>query len=330
MGWNHQFRQPHPKYGQGPGDIKYSQFCDGIYRWDIGRQNVSDMFNLFTLPWFTGSDAVTPSPNQRMPANVFELDPNGKTTGSGLGTGANTIAVPSSIPLNRLMYIKNVQLNMHYVNLSNLPVDVCVYWCTPKSNTVRGPAEEWNYQLQQERISQVVADQGTPTPGYPASFWFPSMSPKQLEGWRKMWDVWHQDDFILQPGANLEVKASLKYNKVASEAKYRSLTANVAGDGNSAVPPTYISSTSLVPMLIAKGFATLYAISEGVERVTSGPGKMGFYCEQKFTFSPVALEDKAQYQRVYPSLYNATTDPTKVRLINDQDVEAPYDPAGSA
>lgn len=302
-GFTRMLNPPKKHFLMHPGTIIYSQYCTQLLSWDVGRQGVQDMFEMFNLNQLLTTPAGTADPLVEFDKAVFEFDPNRNTTGNAF--------IAEQAPEMRFCHIKTSKMTCEFTNLTSNLVVGEVLWCLAKKNSTRTPGEEWQYQLKNEALGQGNAVQEnlvTPASaqgGVPL-YYFPGKSPTTLCEWNRRWKIIKKESFQLQAGASLKMYAKVYYNRTLNRQTFESYDENVDGTGNASSPPSMLAGLTLVPLLICRSTAT-FDTTAGVDRMTYGSGKVGWVCTQQLSIVPYGVVQNAPYERIFPSIHNAGT-----------------------
>lgn len=304
--------KPIEKYLKHRGTIQYSQYSEFNATHDTGRQSIGCPYGIYTLGHFTNATVAQPSDNFSWPSNVFNLNPNRAITADVPGGTANVV-------MKTRVYLKTVKLTNEYINYTPVPMIMEVRWCMAKQNTIRTPYGEWIFQAKQERLGQVVANQGAPTAGYPLEAYVGEI-PETFGEWNKTWKILKKETFILQGGSRVKSYNKFYYNYTADQNMMDSLAGNADGSGSNASPPSYVGGVTIVPLITCRSSVVW---NDSVNKTTYAGGKWGMLSHQHYTFVPYEFETQAPYDRIYPNTYNASWVPGNEKMIGDEDIEIP-------
>jgi len=286
-----------PKANLG-SPYSFVTFCESIMQSEEGKQAVTVPFSMYSLNHFT--DAPSVNSKFTWPNNVFDLDPNRKTTG-----GENSV-IPAGTSSERVgQYLKTCTITGNYVNFCSIPVNVEIMWCLCVSNTTKDPLEEWRYQLEYQRLGQSVAIQANqygsvnPTVGAPDVI-HAHQRPTAVTQWNKFWKVVHRDRMDFAGGAQKVVKYTIGINKYVEKAKMLSLRKSGAEPVDNNPLLKGIAGVTLMPLVFVRGHAVL--TNAAIDYVTYGIAKMGMLWSMKYDNVPVTFENKFDFDRVYPTV----------------------------
>jgi len=313
--------KPLQQYMRSSGAIKYQQFTDDIMSWDNGRQGIRELYEIFNLSHFTTASTTSPNPAGTFPDAIFNLDPNLENTGGPLIQGGQNSTKAK-------MYLKTVKLMNEFVNLSSIPMIVEVRWCAANQNTYRSPLAEWSYQRDLEKYGQVEGNQnfgtGIASPGYPKTE-FIGQIPETLKGWSAKWSIIKKENYVLNGGCRVKSFIKLYYNFLADkEAMY----SHLHDPGPSLQSVKYLRGLTIIPIITARSVPVLHKKEGQSERMSYGPGKLGWVSNHIYTFVPDALEQKFPYTRVYPSTYNESANAAHNFQVNVDDLVDAMEVAG--
>lgn len=320
--WKATLYKPMPEYIYSPATINYTQFITppigSGYTVTTGKQLVQVPYSIFQLQNFIDGrfSGTAPGPSTvqtgvTLTDSIFSLDINKKST-DGVGEAPTTSNV---LAKTNHMYLKNVKLDNQWVNSSSNPLMIDIYWCLCMKNSDKSSYDQWIYQLEQERQGQASAQQytfsnNTPAVGKPSIDTYGEV-PTSLKGFNEFWKVIKKEKFILQAGSRCNTMTTLRYNYLASQAIMTAMY-----DAHQALPskaPNYIGGFTMVPLVIARGYAILTEqdVQGGAKLYTYSGGRFGFVTKQEYTFVPVSLEDKFPYNRVYNNVFTQNWNPNR-------------------
>jgi len=289
--------------GQLSSPYTFYNYINGFGETPEGKQNIICPFYMYALKHFT--DGGSSQNEFSWPNNVFDLDPNTKTTGGDTGTviGAGQVSKHFG------SYLRVCRQVANFVNLGAAPMQVNVLWCLAKCNTVRDPYEEWIYQLNQQRLGQGNAQQPLYTGGLGRTavggnpfVEMPGLYPQACRTWTKTWKVVHTDRFNLAGGSQKEIRYDIEINKYADKDKMFALRQQGTTEVTDTVPLIKgVGGYTLIPMIIYRGHA-IYDVGNGIPYVSYAKVKLGWIFQQKYTNIPVAFEDKWEYDRAFPQV----------------------------
>lgn len=291
------------KYMKSKGTIHFTRFNKDIQEGNQGDQLITEPFDIYALGTFLSG--AQSSLVADWPDSLFSMDINRKST-AVIGETVPDPVYTVRETKNNFMYLKNVTIDYQLQNLTTNPVQFTVYWCLAKSNTTDSPYQSWL-----EAISLQVYGQSQATPRYngnptatsgnPVATTYGN-TPTSYKLFRDSWKVLQEQHFVLEPGARCKHDIYIHYNILASQAVMQYIYAQ--NEQNK-----YVRGISIVPLVVAKGFAQFTADANNAENpdMTYSTCKYGWVTKEHYTFVPVSLTDKFPIARTYPTYWANST-----------------------
>lgn len=201
----------HKKPRLEPGQVVYTQSYEGIYNGAAGSQSVSTLFSVGSIEQWLTSTGPTYTSAQSAVA-FFSLNPNEYTTGSPAYTGG-------VIQKDERLCLKYVSAEVELTNAEAIPVEVDLYWCVAKKNTIDNALSSWNDGLNYQRNSYSVYGTGGPgiqgagTTGYPQAQ-IVGEKPYDSKLFRDFWKIVRHDNCIIAGNGNERINVGIDYNWV--------------------------------------------------------------------------------------------------------------------
>jgi len=235
----------------------------------VGYQQVGEGFATFTSTQLQG--ATTANVNSYLTAwgtDPFLLNPYSESVTNAIYTPASATIVSSDKCL-----IKHVDCKMQIVSLTPIAMKVEIYWLLCNLNSSDSPKQAWTDTLFESAYLQGLTGAGpTTTAGTAATLGFEAYTlpgaglPKN---YHKRWKTLHKDQFMLQPGDNMQMTRRFMYNRV--------ITRGLANE----MVNLYQKGLSLQPIVVVNGaLVGLGADGESfpptnIDRVSFGRTKIG-------------------------------------------------------
>lgn len=225
-------------------------------------------------------------------------------------------AQPTVVPLTDLVYVKNLKTITHLLNMTKIPMNVDVYWVTPKYDTNVNPIESWDAIFLNKSLGQTapvgstVTTSATADAGRAQSIDYGS-NPFHHREFAKVWKCVKSSHVIAQAGEQVDLYLDFTVEKIVSRSN---LT-------NSRLYQ-FLKGVSVFPLFIARcgleGIST--AENAASSEVAYGQVKLGVVSNQLYTFGALPTS-RVSTARTYTGTIVSTTQVEKTIDDNDMVVD---------
>lgn len=281
-------RTPNPVKGTGKNEFTYQHSHQEIIEGVMGRQSVNELFKLGTYAQVIeeGNNVNRAEENRlgycmfnQIPTQAASMPLTHTSTGNMVKFSEETLM---KAPQKQLVW-ESVSVTQTIGNLTNVPVQVVIYWCKARSDTEISPSQWWTKCENDQNVATSNSDAPTVTtdlqviPGAlgNATDLF-GKSPKNAKGFGKRWTIIKQSYITLQPG----VQHKLNYKYVVNK-KFTYMDVKQSyQEGN-----LYIGGVTVVPLIVTRGSMVTISDTEGgntVKNVTYSKTQIGVITQMLF------------------------------------------------
>lgn len=266
------YKKPY-KHGKTLGKYEYQNSNNWIVQGAQGVQVTDFMEHLFNRVQLLGPFSSVRGDRVAIPDDLYTLNPFYQVPASALYGAAGGVSRTD------VLYIKEVNVGLHLLSMTQYPQVVKVYWMTPVFDTNTAPIEAWQSILTAKRNGQVnqgvASTLGAPT----ATAGFATVNdvesnPFHHKEFRRQWKAVKCHHLVLQAGEQVNLNLSFDYEKVLSRESME-LRTNI-----------YLKGISVYPMIIAYGGLVGLAPDEPTKcsEVGYGAVKIGTLLNYKMRF----------------------------------------------
>lgn len=303
-----------PKHGKLLGTYHYNNVNQYTFSGLQGHQNADYAEILFGRDQLVGGlTSNLRADRGRLHDDLFKLNPFYAVPGSVL-YGANT-----GVSRTDVLYIKNVKFHLDMLSMIKVPMEVTVYFMTPKFDTDTNPVNAWTNILDAKSLGQVaqVGAQDTITAVAQAGtsqIIDYGENPFHHREFLKLWTSVCTKKLVLQPGEQINLKGVFDYEKIVAK---QTITDNRDG--------FYMKGLTIVPVVIIRAGLQGIAVDEvtAAAEVSYAPAKLGMVFSQKMEFGALP-QSRLSTSRTYTGQIVSTTQIGKT--IDDDEVIIPTQP----
>jgi len=308
--------------GSLPSKYKFKWQCmkQRVQDWPAGEQNV------MLAPSFNGtrSQLLGLTSNNRFADSQWEVNP------FLLNPYVNTLEPstlypgPFTFPVaNDKLYYHGFEQHLSILNMESVACNIQVIWCLCTQNSGRTPIDKWNECAQiEERLTQsgvttvVNTTFATALGGFNSSLRF-GTHMKEYRTWSKYWKIMDTVSYMLQPGDQVNLNRSIKYNKFFTK-QWVELQIG-----------QFIAGYTIIPVIIARGATVgVYTAPDPLPdpappviatEVTYGSTKIGIIENNEHHFGGVPVGSNLETSRVYQGIVDIGDSRTTFRHIDVRD-----------
>lgn len=297
------------KHGKLLGTYKYNNINSWITTGLQGHQ-VSDYGEiLFGRDQLLGETISSDRKDRgRYADDLFKLNPFNAVPTSALYSAVTPAATD-------MLYIKNVNLKLDMLSMIKVPMEVIVYFMSPKFDTDSTPLAAWEQILVSKRLGQATPVgattlAGTPTAvaGYAQTIDY-GENPFVHSEFRKMWTAVSTKKLVIQAGEQRNLEVNIDYEKIISRQTIKDERKMY-----------YLKGLTIVPFIIVR--AALEGVasdgSSAATEVSYSQPKIGFVVNQRMIFGALPQSRISTARTFTGQLVNDTTDVAKIIDDNDQ------------
>lgn len=284
-----------------------------------GTQSTVRLGDAATVSQFTTSTGVNYyQTSYKSESAWFDLNPSEATTGSAVFAAAAT-------PLNDVMYIKSVTMNVEFTNFGAVAAYIDVYLCTPKVVSINHAIDDWNLGYQYDALGQSalvppVPGASTGTSGYGNAF-YPTARPRESIVFSKMWKICAVKTINLASAASEVVNLDIKIGRTVR----RDYLLNLPSGS------MYVPNLSYCAFAVVRGSLVQDNTSgAGSNVVTYGEVKWGYINNMSVRLAPVVgTGGRVRVDRFVQTFPKLTSGPNQT-ILNEVDASSNVQTAQAA
>lgn len=295
------------------GTYKYHNINQWVMFSQQGLQNVDYLENLFTRDQLFGLTDNNRYDRFKWADDPFLLNPYSVTPTNPI----HSVAQPQDVARNDVLYIKSAKVTVELLNMTLLPQNTKIYFCTPHFDTDRNPIDFWTDIVESQSnqmtaagiandlaINTVVAGKSKITDT--------RSNPFTYQEFRNQWSAITSQNIILQAGEQVNFSFDIQVNKVIHRETL-----------NEARKYRFLRGLTVFPLVITN--AGMAGVAPGAEfeaaEVAYGEVKVGAIMNQMITFGALPTSRKS-FNRVYKGVVENVTagaQPEVTKVFGDDD-----------
>lgn len=303
------------KFSRGLGNYTYKNMSQRV----ISNQQGTQAYGMVEpiLHWFhlNGNTSDVRNDLVRFTDNLFDLNPFSNT----LGTNPIHTVTPAKNVDGDKLHIKSVSSNVGIMNLTKLPVEVCLYYITPNSHTNLNPDEAWVQGIENTTYGQTPKNARNNI----SSLTFPNINtaagkserntwgsnPFAYVEFRKAYRCLRSHKFILQPGDQRHIETSFEYNRTFLRNELYTQTGE------------FMRNTTVIPYVIARAGMVGMSSTDGGDtgEVSYGAPKIGIIHNQTLKMKAMPFTKQSVNRVLNCLVENDTTDFQKIVDTGDNE-----------
>ena len=286
------------------GRIKFKDTYSHVIEGPLGLQSVMALryFHHRNQLVVDTPDNSIKNDRSKSSTNVFALDPNRATTGSGTpGNPGSEIPVQIN-PASEAIYCSHHTSRISLTSLENIPQHVEMFWCVAKIDSNLEPTQAWaddqfTLAMGQSPIIQATTAAGAPDPasGYPSINTYGERPSSKLK-FSKMWKIVCHREFVLPVGMTVRFEFSRPVHKLIRR--------------GAITPENHQKGLTFVPFIVIKPAPVLAKITSelnSTQVMNYGPTRIG-YMQEDTGYYHVQKQRSLPYNRTFSSNWQATLD----------------------
>lgn len=302
-------------HGKLLGTYHYNNINQWVFTSLQGHQEADFPECIMTRSQLIGDTNASRGERYRYADNPFNLNPFYARPASALYTA------DSGVSRTDCLYIKKVQCRLDLLSMIKVPMEVRVYFLTPKYDTDINPIDQWNNILSAKSLGQTtqvgittLASAADPTPGTSQRIDY-GENPFYHREFRANWIAVKSTRLLLQAGEQINLSVGFDYEKIISRCTLVEQRTQ-----------QFLKGLTVFPLIIIKA-ALQGLVQEGAgeaAQVSYAEAKIGMVMNQRLLFGALP-QSRFSMSRTYTGqIVNDTTDTG--RVIDDQDVIIPVKP----
>lgn len=298
------YKKPY-KHGKTLGKYEYQNSNNWVVQGIQGQQVVDYMEQLFNRAQLLGPFSSVRNDRGLIADDLFTLNPFYQIPASAL------YSATTGVPRTDILYMKEVNVGLHLLSMTQYPQVVKIYWMTPVFDTNTAPIEAWDSILAAKRNGQINQTVASTLGAINATAGFASIgdvegNPFHHKEFRKQWKALKAHHLVLQAGEQVNLNVSFDYEKVVAKESLE-LRTNL-----------YLKGISVYPMIIAHGGLVGLSPDDPTKCTEVGYGavKIGTLMNYKMRFGALG-QSRFSTARTYDGNISGFTGSKKV--IDDED-----------
>lgn len=231
--------------------------------------------------------------------NPFDMNPFQSNTGGGVLTSVIK-------PLEDKVYMHSCVADLQFVNASDVPTQLDVYWLTPRAVTADGPRTTWANAMASRALGQSAAVNpttaiGAMTTGYPDILVY-GQEPKYESTFNQMYRTLRKRSIVLQGGAAHKFHYSIGFNRILDKRWLQQLS---NANGN------LIPNLSVVVFAVSRPYPVALQETSVTKGFTPGIAEIGFISNCRYTFQAMGAS-RLDVNRAEPAFFNEVPNGTTI------------------
>nr|WAE42715.1 MAG: capsid protein [Cressdnaviricota sp.] len=293
--------------------FQYQEGKEGLGSGGDGQQLVFNMPGMATRAQLIGSTAASRTGS----IDQWEVDPFQLNPWSTAPTNAIYPGPMGAVVADDKLALLSCHHKVQFINMSSNPIEVYIYYLTPKVDTATDPQAEWGAALVAESLTQAGATGdntlafNTATGGASNNSKY-GLDPNKSPGFRKMWRTLKVHKLVFQGGDRQTYTHTLHWNKVFLK---QTLTVRAS---------SYYKNVTVYPMVIVRaGLVGVRAGAALATEVTYGGTKLGYVTENTWNFGALPVNRFNTLRTYTPNLVGASLVAGQTdNVVNDIDTIA--------
>lgn len=291
------------------GTYNYSNVNQWIMTSNQGLQAYDFPEVLFTRSQLVGATSNVRTERYRWQDNPYALNPYYYRHASDVYQNGMPGTGPENIDM---LYIKNVRWDLQLLSMEKIPMNVVVYFLTPRYDTDTNPIDAWIKILDAKNHGQIAQNEATTLGTASAVAGYAKVddigeNPFKHKEFRSMWDTVKTVKIALQAGEQINTRIKIEYEKLVPRIHMLETRKD-----------EFLRGLTIFPLILAYGGMVGLSTAEGTEatEVAFGKTKLGMITNQYITFGALPL-DRFSTARTYSGVVERTTAP--MRVLDDED-----------